>query len=147
IPSTNLIGFQTTDINPQLHDKEIVTVLGWKDTLENRPHNESLSGDLRTYWLQWDRLRKHSGMKIDRMKINYDRNVKLMNYNIGDKVLLLNSEKKKGKNPKLSKSWKGPYEVLTKITELTYLKKKLIVNINRIKKCFMLAVQQEEISL
>ncbi|RNA11762.1 krab-a domain-containing, partial [Brachionus plicatilis] len=87
------------------------------------------------------------------MKINYDRNVKLMNYNIGDKVWLLNSEIKKGKNPKLSKSWKGHYEVLAKITELTYKikqingKKKLIVNINRIKKCFLLAVQQEEISL
>ncbi|RNA32039.1 krab-a domain-containing, partial [Brachionus plicatilis] len=94
------------------------------------------------------------------MKINYDRNVKQMNYNIGDKVWVrvrlvwvLNSEKKKGKNPKLSKSWKGPNEVLAKITELTYKikqingKKKLIVNINRIKKFYMLAVQQEEISL
>ncbi|RNA43926.1 hypothetical protein BpHYR1_001311 [Brachionus plicatilis] len=56
------IGFQTTDINPQLHDKEIVTVLGWKDASENRPHNESLSGDLRTYWLQWDRLRVINGV-------------------------------------------------------------------------------------
>ncbi|RNA36966.1 Retrovirus-related Pol poly from transposon [Brachionus plicatilis] len=215
----------------ELHDKEIVIVLGWKDASENRPHNESFSGDLRTYWFQWGRLRVINGvlyriwkicddqlryqlvvprtMRKDILRQMHDSELgghfgmttmagKIeskyywpgQHKEIGDYVrncikcqeAKTNGILKRGPlKPIITsrpfqlvscdilgplpvtkdvwlgeeerESWKGPYEVLAKITELTYKikqingKKKLIVNIYRIKKYLMLAVQQEEISL
>ncbi|RNA29800.1 Transposon Ty3-I Gag-Pol poly [Brachionus plicatilis] len=76
---------QTIDINPQLHDKEIVTVLGWKDASENSQHNESHSGDLRTYCENGSVVINFCDYVNDlkeRLISLYDIQ---MNYNIGDK--------------------------------------------------------------
>ncbi|CAF1106078.1 unnamed protein product, partial [Brachionus calyciflorus] len=54
-----------------------------------------------------------------------------------------NSERKKGKNPKLAKLWKGPFEIIEILGPVNYKlkaingKKGIVVHRNRLKRCFM----------
>jgi hypothetical protein len=56
-------------------------------------------------------------IKVEKMKLVYDRNVRLSNYEAGDRVWLQRSETRKGLSKKLSMKWKGPYVVVQKIDE------------------------------
>lgn len=90
----------------------------------------------------YDRVRQNIELNVAKSKIYYDRNVRKTEYVVGDKVWLLNSERKKGLSPKLSKSWKGPFEIIDVLGPVNYKirmlngKKRVIVHVNRLKKCF-----------
>jgi hypothetical protein len=93
--------------------------------------------------LMFNYVKQNTEVKIEKAKIAYDRKVRCSSYQIGDKVWLLNCEKKKGTSPKLAKAWKGPYVIIDKIGPVNYKikmpngTKRSIVHINRLKKCFM----------
>ena len=101
--------------------------------------------------LVYDLVKRDTTVRMDKSKILYDRNVKGGDYDVGDRVWLQNTERKKGQSPKLAKNWKGPYEVLLKIGQSNYKiklvngKKKVTVHKNRLKRCFMVN-ESEEIS-
>ena len=83
----------------------------------------------------------NTNSKVDKMKLNHDRSVRVTSYNVNDLVWLHND--KDGK-VKLHKKWIGPYKIVEKVNELNYAIKNLnkrsrriIVHINRLKRCFM----------
>lgn len=55
-----------------------------------------------------------------RQTLNYDKNKITVNYNIGDKVRIWIPSSKKGQTPKLLCNWFGPYEIIQKLTPVTY---------------------------
>ena len=87
--------------------------------------------------------------KVDKMRFYHERNVRATSYAINDVVWLHNDKDGKAK---LHKKWIGPYKVVDKINDLNYAIKhvnrrsrRLIVHINRLKRCFMRA-EEERIS-
>jgi hypothetical protein len=100
--------------------------------------------------LMFNCVKQNTETTIDKTKIAYDRKVRCSSYVIGDKVWLLNSEKKKGSSPKLAKAWKGPYVVIDKIGPVNYkikmpnAKKRTIVHVNRLKKCFSRTTENDQ---
>ncbi|CAF0818270.1 unnamed protein product [Brachionus calyciflorus] len=85
----------------------------------------------------------HTEINVDKTKILYDRNVRGADCSLKDKVCLINSERKKGKNPKLAKLWKSPFEIIEILGPVNYKikalngKKRIVVHHNRLKRCFM----------
>lgn len=71
----------------------------------------------------------------------YDKNINSSDYNIGDKVYLLNEQVGKGKSKKLTQNYAGPYEVIEKLSPVNYnilvKNKKLLVHTNRLKRAFV----------
>ena len=65
-------------------------------------------------------VRKNIKMVSDRMKARYDIRANHDGFREGDKVWLYNPLRKKGKSPKLSPSWEGPYQVIKKINDVVY---------------------------
>ena len=61
-------------------------------------------------------------MKItsDRMKERYDLSVDDTLLERGDPVWLYNPQRKKGKTPKLTRPWQGPYLVIKRINDVVY---------------------------
>ena len=55
-----------------------------------------------------------------KMKEYYDKKTKPHVFEIGDKVLLRDTMKKKGKNPKFLPKYKGPYTLVKQITPVTF---------------------------
>jgi len=68
----------------------------------------------------FETVRKDTEIKVDKTKILYDRNVRGADFSLKDKVWLINSERKKGKNPKLAKLWKGPFEIIEILGPVNY---------------------------
>lgn len=54
------------------------------------------------------------------MRRHYDRDVRAVTFKAGDRVWLYNPKRQKGKSPKLMSPWEGPYEVLEKVTDVTF---------------------------
>ena len=56
----------------------------------------------------------------DAMKSRHDLHSRQNNFNNGDKVWLFNPRRVKGKSPKLMSDWEGPYEVMHRLSDVTY---------------------------
>ena len=74
-------------------------------------------------------------------KQQYDRNVRLTEYQKGDVVLLYRPVTKRGKSPKLSRHWTGPYLIQDRINQVNYRiqasprSKAHVVHADRLKLC------------
>ena len=85
--------------------------------------------------------RKHMTQAMRSQKRHYDRNAKDIRYKVGDIVWLHCPARKKGRSPKLARPWKGPYLILTKLSDVNYRiqmspKSKMeIVHADRLKSC------------
>jgi hypothetical protein len=64
--------------------------------------------------------RDHLKIASDRMKERYDSSVDGALLERGDPVWLYNPQRKKGKSPKLTRPWKGPYLVIKRINDVVY---------------------------
>ncbi|RMZ99655.1 Gap-Pol poly [Brachionus plicatilis] len=77
-------------------------------------------------------------------KIYYDRNIKPMEYQVGELVILNKTSVKTGQSKKLALKWEGPYCILAKIRPVNYKIKKYqqknskikLIHHNRLKKFF-----------
>ena len=67
-----------------------------------------------------DVARRHLGKAAKRQKRNYDKRVSSKPFRVGDSVWLHNIRRKKGRNPKLDCPWKGPYLVVSVLSDVTY---------------------------
>ena len=67
-----------------------------------------------------DAAREHLSTAMVTQKRHYDRNVRNIEYQIGDVVWLHYKPRKKGKSPKLARGWKGPYLITSKLSDVTY---------------------------
>lgn len=56
----------------------------------------------------------------DRQKRYYDHNAQNTSFQEGDNVWLCNKKKKGGIYPKFTKSWEGPYTIVSKLSDLVY---------------------------
>ena len=56
-------------------------------------------------------------LKSIKTKIRYDRESRAASYKVGDKERMLELAKSKGKSKKLTRKWKGPFEVVEVISE------------------------------
>lgn len=54
------------------------------------------------------------------IKRNYDIQANLFEFNVGDPVWFFDPTRKVGLNPKLQRPWKGPFKVISKISEILY---------------------------
>lgn len=85
-----------------------------------------------------EEARQKLQLESDRMKTRYDIKANSDGFNIGDKVWLFNPQRRKGRSPKLQRSWEGPYTIVTKLNDIVYriqrgpTAKKKIVNISRL---------------
>jgi len=59
-------------------------------------------------------------MRSHRTKALYDRKVRQLNFELGQKVWLFNPRRKLGRAPKLQSNWEGPYEIVRKINDVVY---------------------------
>jgi hypothetical protein len=79
---------------------------------------------------------------MDPHKIRHDRKVRACTFEVGDFVWVRDTTTTKGKIKKLSARWKGPYVVITKISEAVYKLKNcetnrsITVNKCRLQRCF-----------
>ena len=64
--------------------------------------------------------REHLDLESRRQKRTYDVRLYHKPYSRGDTVWLHNKRRKKGRSPKLSRSWEGPYLVLKALSDLVY---------------------------
>ncbi|RNA43916.1 Gap-Pol poly [Brachionus plicatilis] len=82
--------------------------------------------------------------KVEKSKIYYDRNIKPMEYQVGELVMLNKPSVKTGQSKKLVPKWEGPYCILEKIGPVNYKIKKyqqknskiILIHHNRLKKFF-----------
>ena len=74
-------------------------------------------------------------------KRQYDANVHLVNYEEGQVVWLHHHLRKKGRSPKLTRPWTGPYVILNKLSDVTFRiqatprSRQQIVHADRLKPC------------
>ena len=83
----------------------------------NLPFSQSLQNRLakaHTHARQWLRTAGYE------MKARYDMRTEDPVYKVGDLVWLYNPRRKKGLSPKLQSPWEGPWEVVEKLTDVTY---------------------------
>ena len=64
--------------------------------------------------------RSHLKLVSDRMKERYDSSADGTLLERGDPVWLYNPQRKKGKSPKLTRPWQGPYMVTKRINDVVY---------------------------
>lgn len=65
-------------------------------------------------------VREHGLQASEKMKTRYDRKSNQTRFEEGSFVWLHNPMRRKGKSPKLSPSWEGPYKVVSRINDVTY---------------------------
>ena len=88
------------------------------------------------------RVSESRDLKMNKAKLIYDRQIRSPNFEIGDRVLVLDSASKVGRNKKLSHRWEGPYKILSKINDTNYRiqkignKRKIVIHRNRLKRFF-----------
>lgn len=77
--------------------------------------------DLRTkLWNVHESACENFAKASDRQKRNYDLKPTDLTFSQGDGVLLFNPAKIKGRSPKLSCKWEGPYTIVRKISDLIF---------------------------
>jgi hypothetical protein len=59
-------------------------------------------------------------MKSQRIKTLYDRKVRQLNFEPGQKVWLFNPRRKLGRAPKLQSNWEGPYVIVKRLNDVVY---------------------------
>jgi hypothetical protein len=85
---------------------------------------------------------RRSELKVEKMKFNADRKNRPSRYDVGDRVYMFDETKKKGPNKKIGWKWLGPYTIIEKRSESTYVLKPdkrgriVVANSARLKKCF-----------
>ena len=60
----------------------------------------------------WNLAKEHIKKSASKMKENYDKNLKLENLKVGEKVLITNHQVKIGLSPKLAPKYLGPFRIL-----------------------------------
>jgi hypothetical protein len=101
-------------------------------------HLETLADRLREAY-QAVRESNKAGRK--RQKQYYDIGTKLISFQPGDMVYLKEMMNRKQRCSKFRIRWRGPYEVIRRLSDLNYLvklsrNKEIVVNVNKMKKCF-----------
>jgi hypothetical protein len=91
-------------------------------------------------------VREHNKVGRERQKEWYDKGTRLVAFQPGEKIYLRQMSRVKRGCPKFRLSWRGPYEVIRKLSELNYLvrvsqRKELVVNVNKMKKCCVKTAQ------
>jgi len=84
-------------------------------------------------------VRQFTGKGMQRMKQRYDVSVRPQSYAVGEKVLLYNPQKQKGRFAKWQTVWSGPYAVVKKLNDCNYSVKKgrskpVVVHVDRMRK-------------
>ena len=84
-------------------------------------------------------VRERQHIATESQKRSYDHRATAHKYNVGDNVWLHCLARKKGRSPKLQRSWEGPYTVTTKLSDVTFRIQKSarslpkVVHYNRLK--------------
>jgi len=65
-------------------------------------------------------VREHLRIKSSKVKEWYDKGVRQISFQEGQKVWFFNPQREKGKAPKLQKNWEGPYLIVKKLSEVVY---------------------------
>ena len=111
-----------------------------QDKLGN--HIQTLAGKLNEAYEVDIKLNTRKFSRV-RQKAYYDRNTKLVTFSVGDYVYLKEMAVGFGKSKTFRTRWRGPYLITKRFSDLNYqiqIKpgKLVIVNINRLKRCYML---------
>jgi hypothetical protein len=85
-------------------------------------------------------VRENNQLGRDRQKTRYDHGTKLTVFQPGERIYLREMVKSKRGASKFRLRWKGPYEVVRRLSDLNYLikvtgNKEIVVNVNKMKKC------------
>ena len=59
----------------------------------------------------YELVRQTAEYRVDKQKFYHDRRIRGIKYNVGDRVMLHQGEKKKQKSGKLTERWRGPYTI------------------------------------
>jgi transposase InsO family protein len=86
-------------------------------------------------------VRENNKVGRERQKEGYDKGTRLITFQPGEMVYLRQMNRVRRGCPKFRLRWRGPYEVIRRLSDLNYLvrvsrKKELVVNVNKMKKCF-----------
>ena len=86
-------------------------------------------------------VRENNRIGRERQKKYYNIGKKLVTFQPGDMVYLKEMMNSRQKCAKFRVRWKGPYEVMQRMSDLNYLvklsrTKEVVVNVNKMKKCF-----------
>jgi hypothetical protein len=86
-------------------------------------------------------VRENNKLGQERQKEYYNRGTKLVTFQAGDMVYLKEMMNGRRKCAKFRIRWKGPYEVIWRLSDLNYLvklsrAKEIVVKVNKMKKCF-----------
>jgi hypothetical protein len=99
----------------------------------------------------FEEVKANQNVKVKLEKYYYDRTSRAASYAVGDKVLLLDTATKPGQLTKFKKRWKGPFIVMSKLSDLNYqIKpydrrgKRIIVHQNRLKTYFVYKNRTDE---
>jgi transposase InsO family protein len=121
------------DLSPE---KSVTTNNGnHKDSVQH--HLETLADRLNE---AYQVVRENNREGRERQKDYYNRGTKLVTFQPGDMVYLKEMNLRKI-GAKFKTRWKGPYEVIRRLSDLNYLvklsrSKETVVNVNKMKKCF-----------
>jgi hypothetical protein len=85
--------------------------------------------------------RENNKVGRERQKEQYDKGTKLKTFQPGEMVYLRRIIKDRRGCPKFRIRWKGPYEVLRRLSDLNYLirlekKREAVLNVNKMKRCY-----------
>ena len=88
----------------------------------------------------YHQVRTNSGNKLDYEKELYDKRIHGKEFSLGDKVWLHCPTVPRGQSKKLHKPWKGPFSIVKKLSDVTYVirnlqnrRQKFVVHFNRLK--------------
>lgn len=85
-------------------------------------------------------VRSKIALASDRMKARYDLRANSTGFQQDDRVWLYNPQRKKGRSPKLTPAWEGPYTVIKRINDVVYRiqrsprSKMKVVHLDRLKR-------------
>jgi hypothetical protein len=85
--------------------------------------------------------RKNNRTGTERQKEQYDKGTRLTIFRPGDLIYLRDITRRKRSCPKFRIRWRGPYEVVRRLSDLNYLvrvarNKTILVNVNKMKRCY-----------
>ncbi|PNF43061.1 hypothetical protein B7P43_G04743 [Cryptotermes secundus] len=77
----------------------------------------------------------------ERQKEQYDKGTRLIIFRPGDLIYLRDMTRRKRSCPKFPIRWRGPYEIVRRLSDLNYLvrvarNKEIVVNVNKMKRCY-----------
>ena len=84
--------------------------------------------------------RDNNRMGRERQKKQYDKGTKITVFQPGEMIYLREMTRRKRGCPKFRLRWRGPYEVVKRLSDLNYLirvkrNKEIVVNVNKMKRC------------